>query len=261
MAFSVEVMMATMHRKGISEMDLSHRNVSTDILLINQCDKNESLKEGRARMICTTDRGSSNSRNLALKNASGDIMLVADDDVVFKKDYESIICKTFDDNPDADIITFQIETPDGFPFKDNYPREMVRHNYRSVLRCASIEIAFRKDKVRDAGLSWDTKFGLGSEYRIHDEVVFLVDALKAGLHLVYCPIPIVIHPPESSGTDYCDSLLKSKGAAFRRMFGVAGFVLIPAFSLKKYSEYKEQYTLMGCLSLMTRGFLGFKGGA
>ncbi|WP_421240635.1 glycosyltransferase [Aeromonas enteropelogenes] len=253
----LEILMATMHKKNISDIDWKYKNTNADILLINQADFNGSEVIGNIRMLSCKERGSSNSRNMALKNATGDICLIADDDVGYVDGMENIVLGAFEKYPDADIITFQIVTPEGNPFNAGYPQQSQWHNWRSILRCASIEIAFRRDAVLKAGLSLDTNFGLGSKYRVHDEIIFLKDAMDRGLKLLYLPIPIVIHPAESSGTDFNDHLVTSKGAAFVRLFGLKGMFFNLVFSLKKHGEYADRYSFIKFLMTMFQGSVKF----
>ncbi len=254
---TLQVLMATMHKKSISDIDWKYKNTNASVLLVNQCDTDSRVTENNITMISCKERGSSNSRNMALKNATGDICLVADDDVGYVDGMENIVLGAFEKYPDADIITFQIVTPEGNPFNAGYPQQSQWHNWRSILRCASIEIAFRRDAVLKAGLSLDTNFGLGSKYRVHDEIIFLKDAMDKGLKLLYLPIPIVIHPAESSGTDFNDHLVTSKGAAFVRLFGLKGMFFNLVFSLKKHGEYADRYSFIKFLMTMFQGSIKF----
>ena len=254
---NLQILMATMFRKSISDIDWKYKNTDSTILLINQTDHIEDQSHLNVRMLSCTERGTSNSRNMAINNASGDICLIADDDVGYVDGMENIVLSAFKQNPDADIITFQIVTPEGNPFNAGYPSQLQWHTQRSILRCASIEIAFKRESIIRAGLSLDTNFGLGSKYRVHDEIIFLKDAMDKGLKLLYVPIPIVIHPAESSGTDFNEHLISSKGAAFVRLFGLKGIMLNFAFSLKKYPEYSNRYNLLKFLMIMLKGSMKF----
>ena len=172
--------MSTMRRAKIADLRLSDRNIFHDILIINQTDNNNCFvdSDSNVKMLNTCTIGTSISRNLALENATGDICIFADDDIKYVPDYERILMDSFLEYTDADIITFQIKTPDGSLFKNNYMTSRRWHNQRTVLKCASIEIAFRRESVLNADLNLDIEFGLGSRYRIHDDVIFLSDALK-----------------------------------------------------------------------------------
>ncbi|MDK9737702.1 glycosyltransferase family 2 protein [Vibrio sp. D404a] len=245
--------MATMHRENLASFPLSEKNIESSLLIVNQADHESIETNGSVRMLSNTERGSSLSRNLAIENAIGDICVIADDDVSYLDGYEQVILDAYSRYPDADLITFQIQTTEGKPFKDGYiNREMV-HNELSILKCASIEITFRREAIKKSGLLLDKEFGLGSKYRVHDEIIFLKDALDAGLKCVYIPTPIVIHPPESSGTDITYELLYSKGAAFYRLFGVRGYLFDIAFTIKKYQLIKHRFSFFSSLRIMLKG--------
>ncbi|WP_053410027.1 glycosyltransferase family A protein [Vibrio hepatarius] len=255
---NIQILMATMFKSKLDDINWSSKGVVSDVILINQGDFEGVEQSEQVKMVSTQERGSSKSRNLALKHADGDICIIADDDVSYLSGYEEIIRKAYEDYPDADIITFQIQTTEGNPFKGNYITEARKHTALSVLKCASIEITFKNQSIREAGLNLDLEFGLGSKYRVHDEIIFLKDALDAGLRCYYVPVPIVVHPPESSGTDYNQDLLYSKGAAFYRLFGIKGLAFDLIFSIKKHNEYKGKFSFIECLRLMVKGTLEYR---
>lgn len=212
-----------------------------DYLVINQISRPspspsmEGARGGPAgRVFDYRETGLSKSRNRALQHATADICVVGDDDVRHLPAAQEIIAGAFADHPRADIITFQARTPDGAPFK-RYASRPRRHTRRSIMRVISWEIALRTASVRAAGLRFDERFGLGADFPTGEENIFLMDALRRGLHLRYIPAPIVIHPAESSGANFSSpASVAAKGAAFRRMFGAASKPLEMAFACKKY---------------------------
>ncbi|MEA3456064.1 MAG: glycosyltransferase [Campylobacterota bacterium] len=198
-----------------------------------------------------TERGLARSRNHALDHASGKICLISDDDLYYEEDIERIVTEAFEENPAADIITFQIETPDGKAF-NSYKNEPFWHTKRTIMRVASVEIAFRRSAIEKNYLRFDERFGLGAEFPTGEENIFLSDALDKGLKLLYIPIPIVIHPPESSGENYNDTkLVQAKGAMFERIFGLKGYAVSLLFALKKYKF--SRHTLFRFYMLMLQG--------
>ena len=64
-----------------------------DIIVVNQTNKSTLLKsnEPSVKVLNSFEKGLSRSRNLALKNASANWCLIADDDVVYLKKFEEKI--------------------------------------------------------------------------------------------------------------------------------------------------------------------------
>ena len=63
------------------------------ILIINQTTKDNLLESEltNVRVINSFEKGLSKSRNLAIRNAMGDICLIADDDITYKKGFKKDI--------------------------------------------------------------------------------------------------------------------------------------------------------------------------
>lgn len=97
-----------MYQKDFTFLD--KMNIQSDVLVINQCDEEKieeiQYKGYHVKMISTKERGLSRSRNMALKNAMGDICLIADDDVVYYDGLQEKIKKAFNECRNADIISF-----------------------------------------------------------------------------------------------------------------------------------------------------------
>jgi hypothetical protein len=187
------------------------------------------------RVLTFAERGLSRSRNRALDAASATLCVIADDDVRHVSGFREIVIESFDADSRADIITFQIVTPDGEPFK-RYADRACWHGPRSLLRVSSVEIAFRREAVLRAGLRFDESFGLGAKWPTGEELIFLQDARRAGLRIRYIPVPIAIHPSESSGAQLAGNpaLAPAKGAMFERMFGWMAPAAMLAFALRHH---------------------------
>jgi glycosyltransferase involved in cell wall biosynthesis len=206
------------------------------------------------------ERGLSKSRNRALSLAQGDICLIADDDISLLPEYKERILSEFRANPEADIITFQIRTPDGGFFKDNYGTDPHWHTLRSIMRVCSIEIAFRRERVLKSGIRFDERFGLGAEFPTGEEAIFLADAIRAGLRVRYVPVPIVVHGRESSGAAFARNprLIKAKGAMFLRLFGVWSMPISLLFAAMKYKRSEMSFFyFVRCMLNGMREFRGF----
>ncbi len=146
-------------------------------------------------------KGLSRNRNNAIKHATGDIAVIADDDVTYLPDSFQNILAVFKNDPELDVACFKIKTPDGKPEFKNYPtRPFVlnknRHHYIS-----SIEIAFKVSSIKKHDIWFDERFGIGSGlFYAGEEEIFINDCIKSRLKVMYHPFYTVTHPFETSTT-------------------------------------------------------------
>ncbi|MBR2876230.1 MAG: glycosyltransferase family 2 protein, partial [Clostridia bacterium] len=107
---NIEVLVATMHQ---TDTDLIKKmNLKTNAVVINQTDKVD-YKEIKSdnttvRFFSFNERGVGLSRNSALMRSSADICVLADDDMVFSDHYEETVSRAFSENPQADVIIFNL---------------------------------------------------------------------------------------------------------------------------------------------------------
>lgn len=200
------------------------------------------------------EKGLSRNRNRSMEVSTGDICLVTDDDIVFKEGAFQNIFQAFKKIPEADIITFSSEFPDGTRFK-RYRNKIFLHNARSCMRISSFEIAYRRASIEKVGLNWDENFGLGGNLFTNGmENIFMIDALRAGLKAYFYPEIIAIHPFDNSGFNYDNKdLILGKGGMFARMFEKKAYLLNVLFALKKYFDYHKSTSFFEFIKLANRG--------
>ena len=179
------------------------------------------------------ESGVARSRNRAMDMATEDICLLGDDDQVYFPDTIDRVERAFSMHPQADIITFMERTPEG-ELRKSYPKRAMRHSVFSAMRVREPEIAFRLSRIRRFDLRFDEDFGFG-KYVIGEGYIFLVDALKKGLKVMFVPEVISSHPAESTATmgSTDKNVMYSKGAMFRRALGPMSLPFLLAFFLKK----------------------------
>jgi glycosyltransferase involved in cell wall biosynthesis len=204
-------------------------------------------------MITYNDRGLSKSRNKALDNMRGEICLLSDDDVIYLDDIEDLILQEFDAHPDCDVLAFQVEGIDR-KFKD-YPARESAIGYLGSLKVSSVEIAFRADKIKKAGVRFHELFGTGSKYCSGEENIFLFECLHRGLKMKYIPRKIAnLYVGESSwfkgfNRDY----FFAKGAAYTAMSEKLSSLLILQFLIRKHSIYHKELKLTDAARAMYAG--------
>ena len=190
-------------------------------------------------MVRLASTGLSRSRNAALEHARGDILLVADDDVVHPPGAFAAIRRFFAENPGLDLFVGRSLDPDGRPRKRPLPRRLGLTRLNAA-RASSHEIALRLAPVRAAGVRFDEGFGVGAgtEATLGEEYVFLADCLAAGLSGVHDPLPVSVHPHESSGFVWeGEAQARARALVFARVFGRAAPLVRLAFALKNRRRF------------------------
>lgn len=230
------------------------RSLEFDKLIISQNSKGVFLDEKCFRFISVDERGLAKSRNRALVECSGDYALVADDDLVYTSDFQDKIRKGFEQFPDADILTFQIRSPEGKAYK-NYSSKAFKHSRTSIYRVSSVEIVLKMEQIRAKGIRFDERFGLGGAYKSGEETIFLNDAMNAGLNLYFVPEDLVIHPIESSGKVLDQNYFYSKGALVKRLYrGSSKQAIGILFLVKQIAKPQNKLTLSASIQAIKKGF-------
>lgn len=199
----LEILISTMNRKDISFLDTIFVNNDINdfqILIINQTDTQTFLQSNvkNIRIINSVEYGLSKSRNLAIKNAIGDICLVADDDVEYVKGFDKVIKEAFFNMANASIITFKIDTFCGENYKV-YPENSKKLlKKKDIFGVSSIEIAFKRLDILNNNILFNTFFGLGSDFPSGEEYLFLKEALSKRLIINFKNKAIVRHSLEHS---------------------------------------------------------------
>lgn len=241
----LEILVSTMQQTSLSFLEkiFSATKIKDfDVLVINQTNEEQILKSENkhVRVINSIEKGLSKSRNLALENASGDICLLADDDVVYVNNFKEIILSAFNKHKNADIITFQMKSDDGELFR-NYP-VIVRHTKKTVYTANSVVIAFRLEAVKNR-IKFNPYFGLGAKFEVADEYIFLRDALNEGLSVYFEPQVILIHPKFSSGQESAsDRVIYGRGALYYKYYGFRSYFRIAKHIYRTFSDGKLSFS-------------------
>ncbi len=187
-ACDFEVLLSCMHQDNF---DIAYKTkVDSDLLIINQCDREDyqeiSVNGYLWRMISTTDRGSSQSRNLALDHARGEICLLCDDDEVYCEGYRDNVLTAFMQLPQANLIGFNVHRINVTMKKKYYTISNVKETDR--YRCfASPMLAFRLEDIKHHNLRFNEQFGSGAQWGPGEDSLFQRDARNEGLKLYEYP--------------------------------------------------------------------------
>ena len=185
----LEVLATTM---GQSDFSLAERmNIRCDAVITNQCGRwgfdQVNHPWGSVRMLSSDTIGVGVNRNLGLQLAEGDILLFADDDLIYYDDAAKGVLDAFRELPDADVIFFGLDmTKKGEIYeKRRHPRKQLR--IYNALKFGAARMAVRRSAVEKARLSFSPLFGGGCIYSCGEDSLLVLDCFRAGLHVYSHP--------------------------------------------------------------------------
>lgn len=201
-------------------------------------------------VLCTDTIGLSNNRNNLLENATGDVFLIADDDLRYTSAQLVDVIRTFDENPDIEYASFMFTGADAKIYPSRAcPLWPVPKNFSQT----SFEVAIRNNS-RTATLRYNPFFGLGAPVlRSGEDELLLLRAIRLGLNCRFFPVVITHHEGLTTGnrkiTD--NGVLKASGAVIAVQYPFTAFMRIP---LKAYRLHKSgQSSFLRSLRYMTYG--------
>lgn len=254
---SLEVLVATMHQDDYSLPE--KMNIQSNAIIGNQCDRNEiseiEFNGYRIRYLSFAERGVGLNRNNALMRSSADICVLADDDQVFVDGYKEIIEESFEKEPDADVILFNVECPERYLIRKRH-----RVRYYNFMRFGAPRIAFRRRSVTKHGISFNLHFGGGAEHSAGEDTLFLADCLRKDLKIVAVPLTIARLTSERESTwfqGYNEKYFLDKGTLFKclssRWFGL----LCLQYAIRRRRTFRNEFSWKAALKLMLEGARAF----
>lgn len=251
----IEVHVATMNQNDYKL--LGRMNIQSDAIIANQSDRNEveelTYKEHNVKYLSFAERGVGLNRNNALMRSEADICLLADDDLVFVDDYPEMVKKGFKDNPDADVIIFNLIEKD----RQRYViKKRFNVGYLNYMRFGAARIAFRRRSVTKHGISFNLHFGGGADYSAGEDTLFLKNCLAKGLKIVALPEYIATLDDSRDSTwftGYNNKFFIDRGALFFIVSPRWAWLLCLQFSIRRRKMFREEKTWLEVFKLMLKG--------
>ena len=247
-----QILCTTMKQKDFSKLE--EMKIHSNIIYANQdCENridfynNDGLD---CLMVTTNTIGVGNNRNIALLYADAEICLLADDDVVYYKDYEKNIIEQFNKHPEADVIIFNLNT--STPEYGRRPTEIKKfkkfHRWQKNPYGAP-RIAFRLSEIRKKNVFFSTFFGGGCIFKSGEDTIWINQICKSGLKVFLSPIyigEVSYHDSTSFMNDEKEKLY-TKGAmleAENDLFSFLKMYYYIFFNKNKEISFFESYRLI-----------------
>lgn len=254
----IEVLLSTMYQTDRSI--IKKCNIHSDVVVINQCDSSneEEWKIGdkyRCKWIDSKDRGLSNSRNLAIEKAQGDICLLCDDDVVYKDEYCEIVEKAFEEIPDAEVIVFDI---DEIGTSEKRTKAKKIHKLNRLKTYGSVHVAFKRECLEKNNISFDPLFGAGSNmYAMAEDALLFREFAQKHISVYVYPATISTVYFESSTwfKGYNEKYFFDTGAYLQCAYPKLGRILMFYYPMRLHRKSKLSIReILRCILLGMQGY-------
>lgn len=187
----IEVLVTTMYQKDFSKY--SEMNLKTNAVIAHQSDfigfEETEIDGKKVKLITTDTRGLSKNRNIAIENIGEDtdIIVFADDDLRFWDGYENIVSKVFESYPKADAIKFNINCISKRKICMKPIVVTHRATRREVTSWGVPCLAIKSSVIKEKKLSFNERFGTGTENFCGEDSIFLQELFKNRVSLYASP--------------------------------------------------------------------------
>lgn len=234
-------------------------NLQTDALIVNQCDRygyEEFMHKGHTiRCFSMAERGVGLSRNTAFMRSDADICLFSDEDIRMEDGYEQKILQAFEENPDADLLLFNLEIDPSRATYHNASKHRVHwYNYG---RYGIVETAVRREALLRANICFSLLFGGGARYSNGEDSLFLHDCLKRGMHL-YTETATIGREILRESTwfhGYTEKFFFDRGVLYAYLYGGMAEIWTMRYLLAKKKTVCAEIPFSKALRLMREGIL------
>lgn len=239
-------------------------NLQSDAIVGNQGDHDSierfEWRGHRVTYLNFDERGVGLNRNNTLMRADGDILLLADDDLVYQPGYVAMVQKAFETHPKADAIIFNIETK-GADVGRRINRKAKRVHWYNALNYGAVRIAVRRKRLLCHRITFSQCFGGGTLYSSGEDSLLICDMLKKGMKLYTSP-EFIASVDQTSSTWFCgynEKYLYDKGALFKAAFGAWAGLMCLQELIRHRGLYRDLPMSFGQkYRLMKKGMRSYK---
>lgn len=232
-------------------------NIGSDAIIVSQGGENgyqEIQYNGHAvRYFAMADKGVGLNRNTALMHATADIILFADEDIVYCEDYEKMVLDAFEEHPEADMLLFNVQASEG---RETYhTEEYGRVHWYNAGRYPTYSIAVKREKVHKYNITFSLLFGGGAKYSNGEDSLFLRDCMKNGMKVYRIPILLGKETARESTwfKGYNEKFFFDRGVLYHHLYGRLAKVMGIRWLLKHKAELCKEKSVKEAYAYLCRG--------
>ncbi len=255
---NLEVLITTMHQNDFS---LIHKmRIESDAILLNQCSDNY-VKEycfngNKVTMISTNTRGKSINQNFGILVAKGDILVFADDDIIFVDDYRQIILDYFNKHTKADAVKFYCESKNlNRPLSFKKPKKDKLIKKHEIMSAGTPLLAIKRDFLIRNGIFFNAGIGPGTDCANGEDGVFYSTLFKHKCKMYISPILIGYALQDNSSwfNKFDEKYFLNSGYIYRLIYGKLAFLYIFRKAWMFHFGKRTELGFFRIISMMNKG--------
>lgn len=254
--------MSAMNINSKSEFEekLRNANITSKNIIINQTDNNDKhfdFSDGEKEIYSFNEKGVSKSRNRLLEKADSDIVIFADDDMIYNDNYEKVIEEEYRKNKNADGILFYVENKN----KNREKNKRIGNkkiNCFDVMKARIYELSLKREtiqKIKDKKILFNENFGPGGLFYKGEDTIFISDLIKNGINIysVDKEIGFVYDEKSSWYKGFNDKYFFDQGAIFYMTFPRIYKLIILQYLIRKIYMYRKYISFFQAYKQMILG--------
>lgn len=253
----IQVLVSTLKNNDITKLHKKMK-IKSDSIFINQNKKfkktSMDIDKKKIDIYELESRGIGKSRNFALTNSDCDICIVADDDMIYDKNYVAKIREVYKNNPDADMILFNVTIKEKNKSYDIIPvSKKIRKT--NCLKYGAVTFTFKRQAIVENNIFFSLLFGGGAKYGSGEDSLFLWKVLDKGLK-VYASsenIATVYNDGSTWFRGYNEKFFFDKGALFKSLSPKYYKILIMQFLIRHKKLYQDTFNMKDIYLIMLSG--------
>lgn len=217
---TLQLLVAAVNREPEELAD--EMRIDSDAIIVSQGDhygyEELTWREHKIRFFAMAERGVGLSRNHSLQRADADIVLFADEDIIYDTDYAKTVLEAFTAHPEADMLLFNVQA---MPGRETYHNDSFgRVHWYNCGRYPTYSFAARRRRLHEENITFSLLFGGGAKYSNGEDSLFLQDCLKAGLRVYKMPTAIGHERVRESTwfTGYNEKFFYDRGVLYRYLY-------------------------------------------
>lgn len=205
------------------------------------------------RYFATAERGVGLSRNTALLRAQADIILFADEDIVYIEGYQEKVLAEFEAHPEADMLLFNVQASEG---RETYcTQSFGRVRWYNCGRYPTYSFAVKRERIHNNNITFSLLFGGGAKYSNGEDSLFIRDCLKCGLKVYRVPVHIGEEKARESTwfKGYNTKFFFDRGVLYQYLYGCFDKLMAIRWLLAHKEELCKEISVKEAYRIMCQG--------